>query len=69
MHHLCADASRAVLTAYTGSEEQGYRRPEKMKIQCGDHLVTINPYVWTPRRKSFADTCRIWDQRIGQLSS
>ena len=38
-------------------------------MQCGQHIVTINPYVWSKRRKTYADMCRAWDQRFDKFAA
>ena len=40
-----------------------------MKMKCGQHVVTINPYVWTKRRNSYAEVCRNYDGRVEKLAS
>ncbi len=40
-----------------------------MKMKCGQHVVTINPYVWTKRRNSYAEVCGSWDDRVDKLAS
>ena len=40
-----------------------------MKMQCGMNIVTINPYVWNKRRKSYADVCKVWDEKINKFAT
>ena len=40
-----------------------------MKMKCGQHIVTINPYVWSKRRKTYADVCRHWDQKVEKFTA
>ena len=67
--HLREHATKGILQAYTGSEQQSYRPPTTMKMRCGEHIVTINPYVWSKRRKTYADQCREYDQKVDKLTA
>ena len=67
--NLRTGASRAVLAAYTGSEQQSYRPPTKMKTQCGHHIVTINPYIQNKRYKCYGEVCANFDRKVEGLST
>ena len=40
-----------------------------MKMKCGQHMVTINPYVWSKRYKSYADVCKAWDEKVDKWAT
>ena len=58
--HLREHATKGILQAYTGSEQQSYRPPTTMKMQCGEHIVT---------RKTYAEQCRNWDLKVDKLAA